>query len=170
MVLHLEVIAFCQVLDSIARLNSSVTLVGESKHSWEDLVTYVTGPFAVLLHVRNNHHFVLATGLASSPQTFVVHDPMLYTNEYFSSALLLHVFLVALPMTSSLTGTLTQTSATASCTLIFDMQSRFPLLRINHFSPIILHSDTNFPLLRDQQSATQEERGAVARTTRPSNP
>jgi hypothetical protein len=70
-----------QVLDSISRLNSSVTLVGESKHSWEELVSYVTGPFAVLLHVRNNHHFVLATGVASSPQTLIVHDPMLYTNE-----------------------------------------------------------------------------------------
>jgi hypothetical protein len=31
--------------------------------------------------VRNNHHFVLATGIASSPQTLIVHDPMLYTNE-----------------------------------------------------------------------------------------
>ena len=72
----------CQVLNSISRLSSSVTLVGESKHSWEDLVTFVTGPFAVLLHVRNNHHFVLATGLASSPLTFTVHDPMLYTNEF----------------------------------------------------------------------------------------
>ena len=71
----------CQVLDSISRLSSSVTLVGESKHSWEDLVEYVAGPFVVLLHVRNNHHFVLATGVASSPQTLVVHDPMLYTNE-----------------------------------------------------------------------------------------
>jgi hypothetical protein len=71
----------CQVLNSISRLSSSVTLVGESKHSWEDLVTFVTGPFAVLLHVRNNHHFVLATGVASSPQTLTVHDPMLYTNE-----------------------------------------------------------------------------------------
>jgi hypothetical protein len=157
MFLHLEMIAVCQVLDSIARLNSSVTLVGESKHSWEDLVTYVTGPFAVLLHVRNNHHFVLATGLASSPQTFVVHDPMLYTNEYFASALHLHLFLVALQMTSSLTGTLMQTLATASCALIFDMQSRFLLLRINHFSPIISRADTNFLLLCEQQTATQKE-------------
>ena len=69
------------MLNSISRLTSSVTLVGESKHSWEDLVTYVMGSFVVLLHVRNNHHFVLATGLASSPQTFSVLDPMLYTDE-----------------------------------------------------------------------------------------
>ena len=73
------------VLDSISRLNSSVTLIGESKHSWDDLVKYVAGPFAVLLHVRNNHHFVLATGLASSPLTFTVHDPMLYTDELTTS-------------------------------------------------------------------------------------
>ena len=70
-----------QVLDSISRLTSSVTLVGESKHSWEDLLNYVKGSFFVLLHVRNNHHFVLATGVASSPQTFTVLDPMLYTDE-----------------------------------------------------------------------------------------
>jgi hypothetical protein len=39
------------------------------------------GSFFVLLHVRNNHHFVLATGVATSPQTFTVLDPMLYTDE-----------------------------------------------------------------------------------------
>ncbi len=76
-----DLYCFIQVLDSISRLNSSITLIGESKHSWDELVTYVMGPYAVLLHVRNNHHFVLATGIASSAETFVVHDPMLYTNE-----------------------------------------------------------------------------------------
>eukprot|EP01127_Copromyxa_protea_P009679 TRINITY_DN2297_c0_g1_i2.p1 TRINITY_DN2297_c0_g1~~TRINITY_DN2297_c0_g1_i2.p1 ORF type:complete len:150 (-),score=37.16 TRINITY_DN2297_c0_g1_i2:63-512(-) len=73
------------ILDAPTRISPRIRSLGEPLvPSLETLVSWVKSGYITIIHVRNQHHFVLVTDF-KAPDVFVVNDPGFDQTEYHYS-------------------------------------------------------------------------------------